>query len=73
MEQNDVYLINNPQIGPIELSLTKKKEVYRYLMINKVFKELYFIKDEVIYIVAFWNCRQEPIRMHDMIEKFPAQ
>lgn len=68
IEQNDLYLANNPQIGAIEQSLKERSETFRYLMVNKVFKELYYVREETVYIMAFWNCHQNPIRMNDMLE-----
>jgi len=64
MEKNDSLLIANPLLGSIEPVLEKHPLGYRYLMINSIFKEIYYIDKDSIYIVAIWDCRQNPITRH---------
>ena len=47
-----------PNIGSIEWSDTTNKVVFRYITINKRSKILYYIGNDVIYIVDFWDVRK---------------
>ena len=67
MEKNDSLLIANPLLGSIEPVLEKHPLGYRYLMINSIFKEIYYIDKDSIYIVAIWDCRQNPITLQDIL------
>ena len=49
-----------PQMGPIEWDLSEKGEEYRYLVIRKYFKVIYFVEPDAVYIAAVWDCRQSP-------------
>lgn len=69
LEKNNTLLASNPLLGPIEPALEKHNLGYRYIMINSVYKEIYYIDNDTIYIVAIWDCRQYPIYLQDMISE----
>jgi plasmid stabilization system protein ParE len=49
-----------PQIAAIESILSDFPETFRSLVVKKTYKVIYFVKNETIYIVAIWDCRQNP-------------
>ena len=49
-----------PNIGTIDPLFSDRTEVYRSVIIDGLSKMVYFIKEDTIYIAAFWDCRQEP-------------
>ncbi len=53
-------LADFPQMASIELDLSEEREEYRFLIVRKYFKLIYFIEDESIFIAAVWDCRQNP-------------
>lgn len=54
-------LRDNPEIGRIEPLLADRVITYRSIIVNKINKIVYRIKDnETIEIAAFWNLRREP-------------
>lgn len=54
-------LADNPCLGPIEPLLAERTQTYRSVVVGKLNKMVYYIEeDTVIYVVAFWDCRQEP-------------
>ena len=62
IEQNTVRLSQNPRLGPLEPLLSHLSAEYRYV-VEGHYKEIYFIKSDVVYIAALWDCRQEPAMM----------
>lgn len=56
-----VYLLReNPKLGPIEPYLEGASVPYRSIVIKKLNKLIYWVHDDVIEIVDFWNNRQNP-------------
>ena len=53
-------LRRSPNIGIIEPLFNDRQGSYRSIIINGLSKMVYRIDDDVIYIVAFWDTRQEP-------------
>ena len=52
-----------PNIGFVEPSLVDCAKVYRCLVINKHDKVIYYVGDDTIEVVIFWDCRQNPQKM----------
>lgn len=50
----------HPNLGSIDPLFNDRPKTYRSVIINGLSKMVYFIDDEIIYIAAFWDCRQEP-------------
>ncbi|MBR5393575.1 MAG: type II toxin-antitoxin system RelE/ParE family toxin [Bacteroidaceae bacterium] len=62
---NDVRKITkmlrrNPNIGSIDPLFADRPVAYRSIIINGLSKMVYRIDDDTIYIVGFWDTRQEP-------------
>lgn len=53
-------LKRNPNIGQIDPLFENRAITYRSIIINGLNKMVYFVKDETIYIAAFWDTRREP-------------
>lgn len=50
-----------PMIAAIEPSLSEMTQTYRALVVRDNYKIIYFIdkKNEVVYIITVWDCRQD--------------
>ena len=53
-------LADNPYLGPIEPLLADLPQTYRSVVMGKLNKMVYHIKDNQIEIDDFWDCRREP-------------
>ena len=63
-------LRKNPEMGRIEPLLADRIITYRSIIVNKINKIVYRIKDnETIEIVAFWNLRREPKFLANQVKK----
>jgi plasmid stabilization system protein ParE len=62
-------LVDFPQMAPIELLLKRRKREYRSLVVGRLFKIVYTIDYETIYIVGVWDCRQNPKTLKSKIKK----
>ena len=49
-----------PTIGKIDPLFAHRKQEYRSIIVRKLNKIVYFIKDDTIHIAAFWDTRREP-------------
>jgi len=59
-----------PYMAPIEPLLSEFKEEYRSLIVRRNYKVVYFIDSEtIIYVVAVFDCRQNPEELKCIIEK----
>jgi len=55
------YIRNNPGIGAAERYLEGTSVLYRSIVVQRLNKIIYWVNDDVIEIVDFWDCRREPI------------
>lgn len=53
-------LVNNPHLGSAEPLLSDLPVLYRSIVINRLNKLVYWVNDDTIEIVAFWDTRREP-------------
>lgn len=49
-----------PQMGSIDLLLEDEPLAYRSLVITKIYKVVYYVDSDIIYISDIWDCRQDP-------------
>ena len=49
-----------PNSGTIDWDLSTEQTLYRFFFINDLSKMVYCVKDNVIYVVDFWDVRREP-------------
>ena len=60
-----------PLLGTIEPLLSEFHEEYRFLVVRKNYKIVYCIDGETtIYVVAVFDCRQNPEKMKKDVERF---
>lgn len=52
-------LIDFPLIGQIEEEISEEREEYRSLLVRKLFRIIYFIDADSLFIVAIWDCRKD--------------
>ena len=55
-------------IGQIEPYLADCPEQYRYIVVNRLNKIIYYVKEDRIEIVAFWDTRREPKRLANEVK-----
>lgn len=53
-------LANMPSLGKIDPLFAHRKLIYRSIIIRQFNKVVYYIKDDTIFIAAFWDTRREP-------------
>jgi plasmid stabilization system protein ParE len=60
-----------PRMGAIEPLLSEFPEEYRFLIVRRNYKVIYCIDSEAtIYVVAVFDCRQNPGKLKKDIKKF---
>lgn len=56
-----------PLSGAIEPLLANEEVSFRYLVVRKHYKLIYFVEKEVANIVAVWDCRQNSDKLSEML------
>ncbi len=56
-------LKSHPQIAAIEPLLSDLPQSYRSLVVEKKFKVIYYIEDNMVSIARVWDCRQDPEKL----------
>lgn len=56
-----------PLGGAVEPLLANKEVEFRYLVVRKHYKLIYFVENEVVNIVAVWDCRQNPEKLSNIL------
>jgi len=62
-------LLHFAQMAPIEPLLSEFPELYRSLVIRKTYKVVYYIEDDLIFVVAVFDCRQNKGKLKKDIQK----
>ncbi len=65
VKETEELLRHNPNIGIIDPLFDDRPITYRSVIIYGRSKMVYWVKDEIITIVAFWDTRCEPQRQAD--------
>jgi plasmid stabilization system protein ParE len=58
-----------PQMAAIEPAFADLPKVYRSLIVKSTYKAIYYIDGETIYIIAIWDCRQNPQILKKKLKK----
>jgi len=71
---NNIYdqagkLKDFPWLGVVDPLLNENAEVYRSLIVRRHYKVVYKIDDKFIYIIAIWDCRQNPKMLMAKVNK----
>lgn len=60
LDEIEEDLSDFPELGRIEPLLQDRSKSYRSLVATKYNKMIYYVDDDKIYIVDFWDTRREP-------------
>lgn len=60
LDEIEEDLSDFPELGRIEPLLQDRSKSYRSLVATKYNKIIYYVDDDKIYIVDFWDARREP-------------
>lgn len=60
LDEIEEDLSDFPELGRIEPLLQDRSKSYRSLVATKYNKIIYYVDDDKIYIVDFWDTRREP-------------
>ena len=69
VRQSVQMIIRHPNIGIIDPNFPDCPKAYRSIIINGLSKMVYRACDDVIYIVAFWDTRQEPAAQAEQVKE----
>ena len=61
-------IMRHPNIGSIDPLFDDRPISYRSVIINSLSKMVYFIEEETIHIVAFWDTRREPKKQAEQVK-----
>lgn len=68
LSRDNQRLAENPYMGALEPLLSHRMEQFRYL-VESHYKIIYFVKGEILYVVALWDCRQHPNKLKRLLPK----
>lgn len=60
VEQTIQSLSDMPTLGKIDPLFSHRKETYRSIIVRRLNKVVYYVKDDTLYIAAIWDTRREP-------------
>ena len=60
-------LVRFPESGTPEPLLAGKRNFYRFVILNRRIKMIYFVKGDTIHIAAFWDMRMHPDKLRKRI------
>ena len=60
VEQATLSLADMPTLGKIDPLFVHRKQTYRSIVIRRLNKLVYYVKDNTLHIAAFWDTRREP-------------
>ena len=52
-------LLTQPYMGALDPQLSNRTKSYRSIIVNKLNKMVYYVENDVVTIVAFWDCRRD--------------
>lgn len=58
----------NPKLAHQELLLKDRNKIYRSLIVSKHSKLIFYVENEVVYIVDLWDMRRNPARLYNRID-----
>lgn len=63
--RTEKLLRENPHLGSVEPLLSDLPKTYRSIVVQKLNKIVYYVEDNTIYIVDFWDVRREPRKQRE--------
>ena len=68
LDEIEANLIAFPEMGKVEPLLQDRSKLYRSIVASKYNKIIYFLEDNTIFIVDFWDTRREPKAQADRMK-----
>jgi plasmid stabilization system protein ParE len=56
-----------PLGGPVESLLEDQPEGYRYIVVKRLHKVIYFIADDKVIISTVFDCRRDPAKLRESV------
>ena len=66
--ESEMYLARDPYMFKIEPLLEGRAETYRCFNVKKINKIIYRVGENSVYVVDFWNLRQNPQTLQNRIK-----
>ena len=63
IRQKSEWISKFPTAGTPEPLLAGRKYFYRFVILNRNIKMVYFVENDIIHIAAFWDMRMHPNRL----------
>ncbi len=60
VEQTVLSLAEMQTMGQIDPLFAHRKQTYRSIIVRRLNKVVYYVKDDTLHIAAFWDTRREP-------------
>ena len=60
VEQTVLSLAEIPTMGQMDPLFAHRKQTYRSIIVRRMNKVVYYVKDDTLHIAAFWDTRREP-------------
>ena len=60
VEQAVLSLARMPSMGQLAPLFAHRKQAYRSIIVRRLNKVVYYVKDDTLHIAAFWDTRREP-------------
>lgn len=67
VKNQDRYFATDPNIEKLEPLLAHKSHAYRSLVVHKLYKIVYYIDADAVYIVDLWDVRRNPDALAERI------
>ena len=62
-------LARHPNMGPVEIGIKGLRYEYRAFMADEIYKVIYRVGKETVYISALFDCRRNPVKMKGEVGK----
>lgn len=69
VEKTTKLICDYLNLGSIDPHFSERGNVYRSVIVDRLSKLVYYVKEDTIRIAAFWDCRQEPQSTQNINEK----
>ena len=68
VEQAVLLLADMPAKGKLDPLFAHRKQEYRSIVVRRLNKIVYYVKDDIIHIAAMWDTRREPLQQADGVK-----
>lgn len=60
VNQSVLALASMPTMGKLDPLFAHRRQIYRSIIVRRLNKIVYYVKDDIIHVAAFWDTRREP-------------